>query len=172
MSEPLQPIATIRSITGYVARWPFRHINGALWLSNNFRDVIGRVGTQSISCVYGLEFRDHVRPPKVRDLALVSIMQGVILLAFIGLAIWAWNATGDYILPGFLLLSVFHVIPSPQDFLTSGSLEKRVPPWLKPITSALSFFVSMPAMIIAIPAAVVWGLIGTIKNVPNKSEGR
>ena len=95
-------------------------------------------------------------------------MQGLILIAFIGLSVWAWNVTGDYILPAFLLLSIFHVIPSEQDFLTSGSMERIVPSILKPVTSALSFFVSIPAMIIVIPAAVIWGVTGAVKNGPSK----
>lgn len=170
MPETVRPFKTVGWVTAYVARWPFRHIRGSKWLRDFFADALGNVGENSISQIYGLEFRDHISPPKIRDLLLVSIMQGLILLALAALSVWMWNVTDDYVLPALILFSVFHVIPSDQDFLTSGSMAKHVPSWLSPITSALSFVVSLPAMIVALPAAVLWGVFGMIKFELSKSE--
>lgn len=170
MSDTVRPIKTVGWVTAYVARWPFRHIRGSNWLRDYFANVLGNVGETSISQIYGLEFRDHISPPKIRDLLLVSIMQGLILLALVSLSVWMWNVTNDYVLPALVLFSVFHVVPSDQDFLTSGSMANHVPSWLSPITSALSFVVSLPAMIVALPAALLWGVFGTIKFELSKSE--
>lgn len=159
----IKPMRTMRLVLSYVARWPFRHIYGSAWLGEHFHIVLAKAGTKSIREVYGLEFRGNQMPPKVNDLFLVSIMQALILLSLIAFSWLAWNLTNDYVLPAFIVFSVFHVIPSEQDFLTSGRLASRVPNWLTPFTSALSFVVSLPAMIIALPAVIVWGCIGWLK---------
>ena len=163
VSQPLRPYITVKLVTAYVARWPFRHVYGGAWLRDYFAEVLTRIGSRSISDVYGLEFRDNVSPPKVRDVFIVSVMQAVILLAIMAFAWTSYRLTGDYVVPAFILFSVFHVIPSDRDFLTSGDLAERVPQWLTPVTSALSFVVSLPAMVVALPAAVIWGCIGTAK---------
>ncbi|MEL7096474.1 MAG: hypothetical protein AAFV59_02790 [Pseudomonadota bacterium] len=159
----IKPMRTIRLVLSYVARWPFRHIYGSAWLGDHFDTILAKVGGKCIRKVYGLEFRDNRIPPKIDDLFLVSLMQAIILLGLVALSWWAWKLTNDYVSPAFLLFSVFHVIPSEQDFLTSGTLASRVPNWLTPLTSALSFVVSLPAMVIALPAVIVWGCIGWIK---------
>lgn len=159
----IKPMTTMRLALSYVARWPFRHIYGSDWLRDHFNAVLAQAGWKSIREVYGFEFRDNQMPPKIYDLFLVSFMQAIILFALIASSWWAWNLTNDYVLPAFILFSVFHVIPSEQDFLTSGTLASRVPNWLTPLTSALSFVVSLPAMIIALPAVIVWGCIGWLK---------
>lgn len=159
----INPMRTIRLVLSYVARWPFRHIYGSAWLSDHFDTVLAKADGKSIREVYGLEYRDNRMPPKINDLFLVSLMQAIILLGLVALSWWAWKWTNDYVLPAFIVFSVFHVIPSEQDFLTSGELARRVPSWLMPFTSALSFFVSLPAMMIALPAVIVWGCIGWLK---------
>ena len=158
-----KPMTTMRLVLSYVARWPFRHIYGLEWLRDHFDTVLAKAGGKSIREVYGLEFRDNRMPPKINDLFLVSLMQAIILLGLVALSWWAWKLTNDYVLPAFILFSVFHVIPSEQDFLTSGRLARRVPHWLTPLTGGLSFVVSLPAMIIALPAVIVWGCIGWLK---------
>ena len=159
----IKPMMTMRLVASYVVRWPFRHIYGPEWLGDHFNAFLARAGGKSIREVYGLEFRGNQMPPKISDLLLVSVMQAIVLLALAGLSWWAWKLTNDYVLPAFILFSVFHVIPSKQDFLTSGTLASRVPKWLTPFTSALSFVVSLPAMIIAVPAVIVWGCAGWLK---------
>lgn len=159
----INPMRTMRLVLSYVARWPLRHIYGPAWLGDHFNTVLAKAGGKSIREVYGLEFREKQMSPKINDLFLVSLMQAIILLGLVALSWWAWKLTNDYVLPAFLLFSVFHVIPSEQDFLTSGRLASRVPNWLTPLTSALSFVVSLPAMIIALPAVIVWGSIGWLK---------
>lgn len=162
-ARPLRPLSTVRTITMYVARWPLRHVYGGKWLKDHFERLLSDVGARAVLQIYGLEFRSDSSAPKIRDLFLVSLMQGFILLALIAVSWWAWKATGDYVLPAFIIFSVFHVIPSDRDFLTRGELADRVPNWLIPLTSALSFIVSLPAMIVALPAAIVWGLLGWLK---------
>ena len=157
-------------MTAYVARWPLRHVYGARRLNAYFDRTLNQVGRRSIMEIYGLEFRDSATPPRIDDLFLVSVMQGLILLSLIALACWAWDTTNDYVLPGFIIFSVFHVIPSERDFLTSGELAERVPEWLVPFTSALSFVVSLPAMLVALPSSIVWGLIGWVRFKLSKSE--
>lgn len=171
-AQSLRPVTTVSIVTIYVAKWPLRHVYGGAWLNNSLDRMLNQVGAQSVLKVYGLEIRDSETPPKIHDLVLVSVMQGLILLGLFGLTWWTWRATDDYLLPAFIVLSVFHVIPSEQDFLTSGTLEKHIPAWLKPLTSALSFFVSLPSMTIALPAAIIWGIIGTLKNVRSTKVGR
>lgn len=39
----------------------------------------------------------------------------------------------------------------------------RVPSWLSPLTGALSFVVSLPAMVVALPVAILWGSIGALR---------
>lgn len=162
-AQPMRPLITIRMITLYVARWPLRHVYGGQWLQDHFRRVLGEVGPTAIRRIYGLEFRDATGVPTIRDLFFVSVMQGFVLLGLIGLSWWSWRATNDYVLPAFIAFSVFHVIPSDRDFLTSGELAARVPKWITPLTSALSFIVSLPAMIVALPASLIWGLGGLLK---------
>jgi hypothetical protein len=171
-AQPIRPVTTVTSVAIYVAKWPLRHVYGGAWLNNSLDRMLAQIGAQSVLKVYGLEIRDSRTPPRIHDLLLVSFMQALILLSLFGLTWWTWRATDDYLLPAFIVLSVFHVIPSDEDFLTGGTLEKHVPVWLKPLTSALSFFVSMPALIIALPAAIVWGIIGTLKNVRPGKVGR
>jgi len=163
VSQNLRPYITVKLVTVYVARWPFRHVYGGAWLRDYFAEVLRRIGPRSISEVYGLEFRDSVTPPKIRDVFIVSVMQAAISLAIMALAWTSYRLTSDYVVPAFILFSVFHVIPSDRDFLTSGDLADRVPRWLTPVSSALSFVVSLPAMIAALPAAVIWGCVGTAK---------
>lgn len=163
VSQNLRPYITVKLVTAYVARWPFRHVYGGAWLRNYFAKVLTRIGPRSISEVYGLEFHDSVTPPKIRDVFIVSVMQAAILLAIMALAWTSYRLTSDFVVPAFILFSVLHIIPSDRDFLTSGDLADRVPRWLTPVTSALSFVVSLPAMIVALPAAVIWGCIGTAK---------
>ena len=162
-ARPLRPFSTVREVTIYVARWPLRHVYGGQWLKDHFERMLSDVGARALSQIYGLEFRSDPSTPKIRDLYLVSLMQGLILLMLVALSWLAWKATSDYVLPAFIFFSVFHVIPSDRDFLTSGDLADRVPKWLIPLTSALSFIVSLPAMIVALPAAIVWGLLGWVK---------
>lgn len=162
-AQPLRPFTTVRLVTSYVARWPLRHVYGGRWLQDHFRRVLSEVGPTAIRRIYGLEFRDPSATPTIRDLFLVSLMQGLILLSLIGLTWWSWQATHDYVLPAFIAFSVFHLIPSERDFLTSGDLADRVPKWITPLTSALSFIVSLPAMIVALPASVIWGIGGVMK---------
>lgn len=171
-TAPLRPLSTVGMITAYVARWPLRHVYGGDWLKTHFERLLKRVGSRSVLKIYGLEFRDSVSPPKISDLLLVSIMQGLILLGLFSLAWWAWKITGDYVLPAFIVFSVFHIIPSERDFLTSGAMADRLPRWITPITSALSFVVSLPAMVIALPASLLWGLLGWIKLRFERSETR
>ncbi|NQY97503.1 MAG: hypothetical protein HRT82_10110 [Henriciella sp.] len=170
--QPLRPLSTVRMVTAYVARWPLRHVYGGKWLSDHFDRTLKQIGPHAVLKVYGLEFRDSSSPPKIHDLVLVSIMQGLILFGVIGLSWWSWKTTNDYVLPAFIVFSVFHVIPSDRDFLTSGSLAERVPSWLTPLTSALSFIVSLPAMFVALPASIVWGLLGLLKLSFSNSEPR
>ena len=168
--QPLRPLSTVRMVTAYVARWPLRHVYGGEWLKRYFDHLLSQVGSRAVLKIYGLEFRDSTTPPKIHDLLLVSVMQGIILLGLVGLSWWAWEATNDYVLPALIIFSVFHVIPSDRDFLTSGDLAQRVPKWLTPLTSALSFIVSLPAMIVALPASVLWGSVGWMKLRFTKSE--
>ncbi len=162
-AQPLRPLSTVRMVTTYVARWPLRHVYGGQWLKDHFDRMLSDLGSNAVLKIYGLEFRSSPVTPKIRDLFLVSIMQGLIVLALLGLSWWAWKATSDYVLPAFIVFSVFHVIPSDRDFLTSGKLADRVPKWMTPLTSALSFIVSLPAMIVALPASIIWGLCGIVK---------
>ena len=112
----INPMRTIRLVLSYVARWPFRHIYGSAWLSDHFDTVLAKADGKSIREVYGLEYRDNRMPPKINDLFLVSLMQAIILLGLVALSWWAWKWTNDYVLPAFIVFSVFHVIPSEQDF--------------------------------------------------------
>jgi len=162
-AQPLRPLSTVRTVTMYVARWPLRHVYGGKWLKDHFERMLSDVGARAVLQIYGLEFQSDTSAPKIRNLFLVSLMQGLILLALIAVSWWAWKATSDYVLSAFIIFSVFHAIPSDRDFLTSGELADRVPKWLIPLTSALSFIVSLPAMIVALPAAIVWGLLGWVK---------
>jgi hypothetical protein len=168
----LRPLYSVKLMTAYVSRWPFRHIYGAAWLKSYLDQVLGQDGSRSILKVYGLEFRDSSSPPKIHDLVLVTVMQCLILLSVIAAAWWAWEATNDYVLPGFIVFSIFHVVPSDQDFLTSGRMADRVPAWISPITNALSFVVSLPAMIIAIPMSIIWGALGWLKLELSKTGVR
>ncbi|MEL7033986.1 MAG: hypothetical protein AAGK80_17015 [Pseudomonadota bacterium] len=169
---PLRPLSTVGMITAYVARWPLRHVYGGYWLKTHFDHLLKSVGSRSVLRIYGLDFRDSVSPPKINDLLLVSTMQVIILLGLFGLAWWAWKITGDYVLPAFIVFSVFHVIPSERDFLTSGAMADRLPRWITPVTSALSFVVSLPAMVIALPASLFWGVLGWMKVTFERPETR
>lgn len=169
-AHPLRPISTMRMVTAYVARWPLRYVYGGKWLNSHFDRMLSQIGASSVLQIYGLEFRDSSSPPKIHDLLLVSLMQGIILLGLVSLSWWSWKSTNDYVLPAFIVFSVFHVIPSDNDFLTSGPLAARIPNWVVPFTSALSFIVSLPAMVIAIPASIVWGLVGWLKHELSKPE--
>ena len=169
-SEQIRPLSTVKSITTYVARWPLRHVYGGQWLTDHFDRTINQIGRRAILKIYGLEFRDSATPPRIHDLFLVSVMQAFILLSLIALSWWVWKATNDHVLPAFMVFSVFHGIPSDRDFLNSGDLAERVPDWLAPFTSALSFVVSLPAMLVALPASIAWGLIGWVKYKVSNSE--
>ena len=160
---PDRPLAAIAAMTAYVARWPFRHVHGSDWLRERFSVSLTEVSSRTIARTYGLYFRDSESPPKVEDLRLVTLMQTLILATLMALIWLSWTMTDDYVLPALMAFSVFHLVPSRQDFLTEGRLADRVPSWLTPITGALSFVVSLPGMLIALPAAIVWGVIGTLK---------
>lgn len=156
--------SAIAAMTSYVARWPLRHIYGGPWLRSRFAASLDRVGSRTISGTYGLSFRDSETPPAINDLVLVTMMQILILLA-LGLQWWwIWAMTEDWIVAAIFPFSAFFAVPSDEDFLTEGPMEERVPRWLKPITSAFSFIATLPAMMIAIPAVLLWGLLGMAKS--------
>lgn len=162
-NRPSHPIAAIIAISSYVACWPLRHVRGSDWLRARFTKLLERAGSRSIERTYGLYFHDPYHPPKISDLAFVTLMQVFVVLAFAG-SIWtAWAYTHDYVLPLLIAFSVFHLVPSPQDFLTEGRMADRVPSWLSPLTGALSFVVSLPAMVVALPVAILWGSIGALR---------
>ena len=175
MTETLQPqikpMAAVAAMTAYVSRWPLRHVYGGDWLRARFAASLERVSPRAIAQTYGIYFRDSSSPPKVEDLAFVTIMQSLVLAGFIAL-VWAvWSLSGDWALGLIAAFSVFYAVPSRQDFLTEGGMAERVPNWLRPVTSALSFVVTLPAMVVAIPAALIWGVIGAVRYHTAKTRG-
>ncbi|MEO1018221.1 MAG: hypothetical protein AAFY56_11080, partial [Pseudomonadota bacterium] len=92
-----------------------------------------------------------------------TMMQMLVILA-LGVLVWSfWTLSGDWAIGMIAAFSVFYAVPTQKDFLTEGQMAERVPTWLKPITSALSFIVTLPAMLVAIPVALIWGMIGTAR---------
>ena len=169
IAPPIKPLAAVAAMTAYVSRWPLRHIYGGHWLRDRFAASLSRVGPKSVAKTYGLYFRDSAAPPKVDDLVFVTMMQMLVILA-LGVLVWSfWTLSGDWAIGMIAAFSVFYAVPTQKDFLTEGQMADRVPAWLKPITSALSFIVTLPAMLVAIPVAVIWGIIGTVRIYFEKS---
>lgn len=169
MSGIKHPFETIYRVAAYVARWPLRYLNGDDWLRSNLDQVLDAVGAESILQIYGLEFRNCPKPLKVQDLLLVTLMQILILIALLGVAWWAWAATNDYVYPAFIFISVFHAVPSEREFLAHSYTQKNEQSWLSPGSELFSFVISLPALIVALPAAVLWGLIGAVKYQLSKA---
>ena len=168
-SPPDKPLAAVAAMTAYVSRWPLRHIYGGNWLRDRFATSLSRVGPNTVAKTYGLYFRDSAAPPKVDDLVFVTLMQMLVLLALGGLGWSFWMLSGDWAIGMIAAFSVFYAVPTQKDFLTEGQMADRVPIWLKPITSALSFIVTLPAMLVAIPVALIWGMIGAARYHLSKS---
>lgn len=163
IAPPIKPLAAVAAITAYVSRWPLRHIYGGDWLRDRFAASLSRVGPNTVAKTYGLYFKDSAAPPKVDDLVFVTLMQMLVIVA-LGILVWSfWTLSGDWAIGLIAAFSVFYAVPTQKDFLTEGEMAERVPVWLKPITSALSFIVTLPAMLVAIPVALIWGMIGTAR---------
>lgn len=163
IAPPMKPLAAVAAMTAYVSRWPLRHIYGGHWLRDRFAASLSRVGPNTVAKTYGLYFSDSAAPPKVDDLVFVTLMQMLVLLGLGGLVWSFWTLSGDWAIGLIAAFSVFYAVPTQKDFLTEGDMADRVPTWLKPITSALSFIVTLPAMFVAIPIALIWGIIGAAR---------
>lgn len=162
-APPIKPLAAVAAMTAYVSRWPLRHIYGGHWLRDRFAVSLSRIGPNTVAKTYGLYFRDSAASPKVDDVIFVTLMQMLVLLALGGLVWSFWTLSGDWAIGTIAAFSVFYAVPTQKDFLTEGDMAERVPAWLKPITSALSFIMTLPAMLVAIPVALIWGMIGTAR---------